>query len=295
MNETQGDGLKEPVTVHAPVEQGPGDAEAQAALGEMYEYGRGVLQDWHQAIAWYEKAAAQGHVKAHARLKALTGVGKVDPAPASNTKLAEKALIHSNRVRVIMDESMAWPNCCAQCCSKKDLAPVPVSFTAVDSVDYYFVVATITTRKLRFAYPICSDHKGSAHLAGLILHGHPLMSIIRFFIYLSLLIGVLTTLRAGLSSQGAGTTLLAACACLAIWWARKSLPIRLAKWDEGVADIVFGNTAFARQFIRLNPELTDPELAQRLPWHRKHRGALIMVGCFVAGMLWLVIVALKKP
>ena len=37
-----------------------GDAEAQRALGLMYDNGRGVPQDYVEAIVWYRRAAEQG-------------------------------------------------------------------------------------------------------------------------------------------------------------------------------------------------------------------------------------------
>ncbi|MFW9297617.1 tetratricopeptide repeat protein, partial [Glaesserella parasuis] len=37
-----------------------GDAVAQFNLGVMYDKGRGVNQDYHQAAKWYQKAAEQG-------------------------------------------------------------------------------------------------------------------------------------------------------------------------------------------------------------------------------------------
>ena len=41
-----------------------GDAAAQYNLGVMYKNGRGVLEDYVQAHAWLNLAAAQGHEKA---------------------------------------------------------------------------------------------------------------------------------------------------------------------------------------------------------------------------------------
>jgi len=38
-----------------------GDASSQALLGFMYEYGRGVAQDYGAAVYWYTCAADQGH------------------------------------------------------------------------------------------------------------------------------------------------------------------------------------------------------------------------------------------
>lgn len=41
-----------------------GDAAAQYRLGEMYDLGRGVKQDYAQAVRWYRAAAEQGHAQA---------------------------------------------------------------------------------------------------------------------------------------------------------------------------------------------------------------------------------------
>jgi len=38
--------------------------EAQYILGSMYAQGKGVLQDYAQAHAWFNLAASQGHDKA---------------------------------------------------------------------------------------------------------------------------------------------------------------------------------------------------------------------------------------
>jgi len=39
-----------------------GDASAQVTLGVNYGWGRGVPQDYAEAVKWYRKAAAQGNV-----------------------------------------------------------------------------------------------------------------------------------------------------------------------------------------------------------------------------------------
>ncbi len=41
-----------------------GDADAQHALGVMYDKGQGVPQDYQEAAKWYRLAADQGHAKA---------------------------------------------------------------------------------------------------------------------------------------------------------------------------------------------------------------------------------------
>jgi hypothetical protein len=45
-----------------------GDAEAQHALGEIYENGFGVLKDSVDAVVWFRKAAEQGHAQAQFNL-----------------------------------------------------------------------------------------------------------------------------------------------------------------------------------------------------------------------------------
>ena len=41
-----------------------GDAEAQKNLGVMYAIGEGMPQDDAEAVAWFRKAAEQGHAEA---------------------------------------------------------------------------------------------------------------------------------------------------------------------------------------------------------------------------------------
>ncbi|MDH4154270.1 MAG: sel1 repeat family protein [Nitrospira sp.] len=52
-----------------------GNAEAQNGLGELYAKGKGMPQDYAQARAWYEKAAAQGHPHAQNNLAELYFAG----------------------------------------------------------------------------------------------------------------------------------------------------------------------------------------------------------------------------
>ena len=48
-----------------------GDAWAQANLGVMYETGKGVSRDYDEAVKWYTLAAEQGNAKAKERLLVL--------------------------------------------------------------------------------------------------------------------------------------------------------------------------------------------------------------------------------
>ncbi|MHB8744386.1 MAG: YeeE/YedE thiosulfate transporter family protein [Sulfuricaulis sp.] len=60
-----------------------GNAEAQFALGLLYEDGLGVPHDEHTALSWYRKAADQGHVIAREKVRAAETANE----PLSNTAL----------------------------------------------------------------------------------------------------------------------------------------------------------------------------------------------------------------
>ncbi len=45
-----------------------GNVSAQFILGEMYEQGRGVKQDYNKALEWYDKAQKNGHADAADRI-----------------------------------------------------------------------------------------------------------------------------------------------------------------------------------------------------------------------------------
>ncbi|WAW09868.1 sel1 repeat family protein [Oxalobacter vibrioformis] len=53
-----------------------GDDKAQARLGIMYEQGLGVRRDGKQAVAWYEKAAAQNNSFAQTALADMYARGR---------------------------------------------------------------------------------------------------------------------------------------------------------------------------------------------------------------------------
>ncbi len=45
-----------------------GNARAQFNIGAMYDNGKGVRQDYHEAVKWYKLAANQGHLDAQLML-----------------------------------------------------------------------------------------------------------------------------------------------------------------------------------------------------------------------------------
>lgn len=52
------------------------DADAQLSLGYMYENGQGVAQDYTQAVRWYRLSSAQGHAKGQFGLGYMYAVGQ---------------------------------------------------------------------------------------------------------------------------------------------------------------------------------------------------------------------------
>jgi hypothetical protein len=54
-----------------------GDAEAQNNMGVMYEKGRAVPQNDKEALKWYRLAAEQGHAEARKKIKRL----ELEPKP----------------------------------------------------------------------------------------------------------------------------------------------------------------------------------------------------------------------
>ena len=68
-----------------------GNAEAQVALGVMYDRGEGVPQNYIEAAKWYRKAAEQGHASAQANLGGLYGAPGVPENDAEAVKWYRKA------------------------------------------------------------------------------------------------------------------------------------------------------------------------------------------------------------
>ena len=56
-----------------------GDAEAQYAVGYSYSHGQGVPQDYPEALRWYHQAAAQNYARAQAGLATMYYYGKGVP------------------------------------------------------------------------------------------------------------------------------------------------------------------------------------------------------------------------
>ena len=53
-----------------------GGPEAQTELGERYEHGRGVVQDYGEAVSWFRRAADQGHAAGQVALGYMYSTGR---------------------------------------------------------------------------------------------------------------------------------------------------------------------------------------------------------------------------
>jgi len=53
-----------------------GDTEAQFVLGDMYRNGRGVKQDFKEAVKWFRKASEQGYAEAQYDLGLMYYLGR---------------------------------------------------------------------------------------------------------------------------------------------------------------------------------------------------------------------------
>ena len=56
-----------------------GNADAQYALGGMYEFGLGVAKDAAAAVMWYRRAVVHGNEKAKDSLDRLQGTKHLSP------------------------------------------------------------------------------------------------------------------------------------------------------------------------------------------------------------------------
>ena len=56
-----------------------GDANAQNSLGWMYNWGKGIAQNFQEAVKWYRLAAEQGYASAQANLGVMYSNGKGVP------------------------------------------------------------------------------------------------------------------------------------------------------------------------------------------------------------------------
>jgi uncharacterized protein len=87
-------GTRAPAAIFARAARG--DANAQAQLGFMYEYGRGIPQDYQLAVRWYLCAAVQGQPNAQFELGLMYDKGHgVPPSSTVAYKWLNLAAAHA--------------------------------------------------------------------------------------------------------------------------------------------------------------------------------------------------------
>jgi TPR repeat protein len=64
-----------------------GDAQAQCNLGKLYYEGKGVPQDYREALRWYRKAAKQGNEEAQFNLTGMYASGQGIPQGAQEAAM----------------------------------------------------------------------------------------------------------------------------------------------------------------------------------------------------------------
>ena len=87
-----------------------GDVAAMYRLGEIFEHGLGVLQDFAQALEWYEKAAEAGLEEAWAKLGDFNfaGRGPRSDKNASGGPAGGRRLIDMLSVQPDHDKAAYW-------------------------------------------------------------------------------------------------------------------------------------------------------------------------------------------
>lgn len=66
--DTQGTELKQGLDIVWDLSADESDADAQFRIGERFEAGRGIPQDYERAAEWFRKAAEQGHPETQNKL-----------------------------------------------------------------------------------------------------------------------------------------------------------------------------------------------------------------------------------
>jgi TPR repeat protein len=95
-----------------------GEAEAQNNLGVMYANGRGVPQDYAEAVSWFRKAAEQGHASGRGvpqdYAEAVSWFRKAaEQGHASAQHNLGSMYLNGVGVRQDFDQSYAWFNLAA--------------------------------------------------------------------------------------------------------------------------------------------------------------------------------------
>jgi hypothetical protein len=200
------------------------------------------------------------------------------------------------KIQTVLDDDLRWPNRCAKCGSSDQLilAKVKISKTVFTT---YLIATVASTETLTLSYPSCRAHAFATWLAGLVTSTRVLATMVRVLFYLFCLTVVFSWIFASMRyplTLPPVPLLIVVVGMAGIIWSRKWLPVRLAKFDEGVLDLVFSDDRYAQEFVSLNPEHTDKEVTRRSPWYdSRNWGTIGFYLLIVIGFVWLLVAALR--
>lgn len=208
----------------------------------------------------------------------------------------------STTVRIAIAEEgtpLSWPKRCAACGESGALEPSTTRVGRVASVRPNLQGGiTMKSDVMYVSTPMCAKHAGANALANRILEKSPLMSFLRGWIYIGVLVAVtmiisLVARRSGAVSGIGGLLiipLLGIVGGAALAWANKNWQVRPVRFDPDmdVIEVDFRNDVYAAEFKRANRKATDSALTEPLPWWRRSATwKIVVMAVFVLFLLRL--------
>ena len=168
-------------------------------------------------------------------------------------------------VTVNVAEPLRWPNRCARCGTKHDLASASLALGDVlNSRVRWSGAVEFETRMTQLRYPVCTKHARGLGLAALVNRQTAVMKAVRGVIWFFGVLGLLPTLLLplGLLRGQAGAQMpwslvlmvvVPTLLMLVMIWARRAQPVRGIQRDGDDITLRFGNDDYGRAFERANP------------------------------------------
>ncbi|MFD1712180.1 hypothetical protein FVQ98_04475 [Ottowia sp. GY511] len=171
---------------------------------------------------------------------------------------------------------LRWPRECAQCGAKDErLVGVPVGIAREKTHLKDLALQRLVFESATLTYPVCERHAGGVRLASWLTRKSPLPALLRgvawVFGPLALLtgamavgLGVLRLLGRVPAPAGVSPDLplffvawsvLAAALLIGVLWARRHVPLRLVRFKDDGLTLRFSSAAYARRFVRANPDV----------------------------------------
>ena len=209
------------------------------------------------------------------------------PVAAGN----RKALLNIAHVVPVILVDVQWPRRCARCGSTVNLVTAPAMIGVTESVrPTLHGTWRVESSTLHFSYPICARHQTLATVGMWVNRKSPALALIRGVFWftapitLAVILRTLTNhpLRNGLDVSP-WLILASATGISTMLFFRRWVPVRPLRWDEGVLDLYFTDTSYARDFVAANPEQTAADSVKRTPWNSPRNLARL-------GLLLLIVV-----